>query len=90
VAVHDLQHPCPVRWTTGCRSERLSNLAEIERAEHGRRDHAERLHIPVPVVIETVNGSTRNAEHLAIKELLSRVWETPLTRWRATQPDRDE
>ena len=25
-----------------------------------------------------------------LKELLSRVWETPLTRWGATQPDRDE
>ena len=65
VAAHDLRHLCPVRRTTGRRVDHLGSLAEILRTDRGWRDHAERLHVLASIVIEPVNGASRNAERLS-------------------------
>jgi len=42
----------------------FGRLAEILRTDRGRCDHAQRLRIPVAVVVEPMNGAAENAECL--------------------------
>jgi hypothetical protein len=61
VAAHNFDHLRSVRRPTGSRVDHLSSLAKILRAYRGWRDHAKRLCILASVVIEPVNGASRNA-----------------------------
>ena len=50
VATHDLGHLREVRRTTGRRVEHLGRLTKLLRSDRGRRDHAERLHVLLPLL----------------------------------------
>src|SRR6185437_1995088 len=61
MATHDFRHLCPVRRTAGRLVDHLGTLSEILRALRGRRNHAERLHVLIAVIVKPVNGATWNA-----------------------------
>src|SRR5437764_13327820 len=61
VAAHDFCHLGPVWWTTSCGVEHRESLAEILRTNRRWRKHAERLRLPASVVIEPMNGASRDA-----------------------------
>lgn len=60
MAAHDIGHLGPVRRTTGRSVENRERLAKIFRADCGRGDHAEHLHVAAAVIIEPMNGTSRN------------------------------
>src|SRR6185437_4188347 len=69
MTAHDLGHLGSVRWAPGGRIDDRGGLTEKVRSDGGRRDHAERLGLPISVVLEPVHGTARDAERLAGSDL---------------------
>src|SRR5215475_7016682 len=65
IAAHDLRQLGSVRWAATRRVDYLSRLTEILWTDRSWRDHAEHFHVMDSVVIEAVDGATRNAECLS-------------------------
>jgi DNA-binding MarR family transcriptional regulator len=64
MGTHDGDHLFGVRRAAGRSFGHLGNLAEIQGTYRRWSYHAQRLHIPAAVVVESVNGATRNAQRL--------------------------
>src|ERR1700688_2647362 len=69
MAVHDFRQLCSVWQSTRRCANHIGTLAEILRSERGWCDYAECLHVLAAVVIEPMNGTTRNAECLAWSDI---------------------
>src|SRR5579862_2303778 len=65
MAAHDFGHLDSVRRTSGRCVDHFSRLPKILWTYGCWRDHAERLHVPRSVILEPVDGATRNAQRLA-------------------------
>ncbi len=61
MAAHDFGHLDSVRRATGRRVDHLGSLAKILWTYGGWRDHAECLHVLGSVILEPVDGASRNA-----------------------------
>jgi hypothetical protein len=63
--MHDFRRLCSVGRTTRRGIDYLGRLAEIPRSWRRWRDHAERFHVIDSIVIEPMNGTSRNAQCLS-------------------------
>src|SRR5262245_14935073 len=62
VAAHDRYHLGSVGRTAGCGADHLRSLTEVQRSDRGRRDRAKHPRVPAAIVVESVNGTTWNAQ----------------------------
>ena len=69
MASHDLNQSCSVWRAAGSCIDRLGALAEILSTYRRWRDNAERLYILASIVIEPVNGASRNTQRLPRPDL---------------------
>src|SRR4051812_43761652 len=65
MAAHDLAHLDPVRRPACGRLEQREGLAKILRTDRRRRNHAERLRVVTPEIVEPMDRTAGDAERLS-------------------------